>query len=534
MGAYIQTSVICCCPSNNKQVVCLSDLDNSEIYKNSNRHERPKATTVKDIQIKKANIITMNTRNPEDIYEQISELGEGSFGRVIKVRHKETGDYRAIKIINKSVILDEIQEEDIESEIRILKELDHPYIIRLHEYFLYRNNLFIVSELVEGWDLFKVIEKYRPLSELIATKILFQLLSAVCYLHSQNIFHGDLKPENILIDNFKNVVYSSPKCDIFGFDIKLIDFGASKMFNKPKIYHNLIGTCYYVAPEVIFGGYHKQCDLWSCGIIYYVMLTGKFPFNGETDNEIYHQIKYENVDLECRELSNVSKEAKSMLQKLLEKDPIERINAVLSLEHPVFEAIKLLKKKSSNVILSRQGSRKVISQITYLNSGKLQQAITCFITNNCLSKEETASIKEVFTALDTNGDGEISLEELIEGYKAVGVNYNIQKISDILSGIDMDNSGSIGLYEFIAAGTDLEILLSDKNIERAFAKIDSDNSGSISLEELGHFIGGESYDIKLIKQLIEETGIFLNINEILFEDFKRFMDIIKHAAESLD
>ena len=528
MGIF-QTSVTCCCPVKQKHTVINEEaLINSISNNNSISKKNKENQTVRDIEIKVGKSMIKKTTNPEETYTQIKELGEGAFGKVIKVEHKFTKEYRAIKIIDKTNLIDGIEDNEIENEITILKSLDHPNIIKVYEFYDYNGSIFIVSELVGDGDLYKLIEELKVLNEQLSLKILYQLLSAVTYLHSENVFHGDIKPENIMIDNFKKCKISnkSTKTDLFGFDIKLIDFGTSKMFNKPKVFHNLVGTAFYVAPEVILGGYHKQCDIWSAGVVFYVMLTGRFPFDGESDEEIFNKIKYEKPIMNSKEIKLLSPEIRDLLTKMLEKDPIERITAKEAMIHKAFESLIKNKEELNATTLNRGNSQNILKKLKTNKTGKFNQAITAFITHNYLSKEIAQKHKEIFNAIDQDGDGRLTKDELIEGYKKVGCDYKPEEIEEILSHIDRDNNGYIEIEEFISASVDINVLLSETNIKLAFETIDSDNSGLVSLDEVGKFIGGENYDEVLIEKVIKEAGKDPKA-EITFEDFKDIINVLK-------
>lgn len=499
------------------------DLDNSDIGSNIGVRRTP--TNVKQIEIKTGNAISKKKSNPEEFYQQIQDLGEGAFGRVIKVKQIMTGEFRALKIVDKSLLHEEMSEEEIENEIKILKSLDHPNIIKVYDFFDYKDNLFIVNEFIGDGDLFKLVEQLKFLNESLSLKILHQLLSAVCYLHSNSIIHGDIKPENVMIDNYKNSRISNKGSDIFGFDIKLIDFGTSKIINKPKVLHNLVGTAYYVAPEVILGSYHKQCDLWSCGVVLYIMLSGTFPFQGESEEEIFNNIKFSKPNMSIELITNASNETQQLLLQLLNKDPIERITAAQALESKAFDKLKVLKNEANHKIFSSKNTMNALKRLNTNNENKFQQAITSFITHNFLSKEVMLKHKEIFKAIDNNGDGQITKAELIEGYKKFGGDFDIETIENVIDNLDRDNNGFIEEEEFAAATVDIKEILTKNNIKFSFQSIDKDNSGFISVDEVGCFIGGEDYDKELIIKVIEEAKKDPT-KEISLSDFEDIMNVL--------
>lgn len=164
-------------------------------------------------------------------------------------------------------------------EIDILKNLDHPNIMKLYEIFEDKQNIYLVSELCLGGELFDEIITRNFFNETDAVSIMQQLLSAICYCHQKKVAHRDLKPENVLLDTKKND------------HIKVIDFGTSQVFESAEQMHQTYGTAYYIAPEVLKGDYNEKCDLWSIGVIMYILLSGSPPFNGDSDGEILKKVK---------------------------------------------------------------------------------------------------------------------------------------------------------------------------------------------------------------------------------------------------
>lgn len=203
-------------------------------------------------------------------YDILTVVGKGGYGEVKKVIHKLTGDVRAMKIIKKESC-DEGYLKSLSNEINILRQLDHPNIIKLYEIYQDTNHIYMVTEFLGGGELFDVLVKKRCLSENIAAKVIKQILQAVNYCHNKKIVHRDLKPENLMLesDDFMN--------------IKVIDFGLSRIFSNEKKMCQRLGTPYYIAPEVLKKKYDERCDIWSIGVIMHVLLSGTPPFQGRTD-----------------------------------------------------------------------------------------------------------------------------------------------------------------------------------------------------------------------------------------------------------
>jgi serine/threonine protein kinase len=218
----------------------------------------------------------------------------------------------AMKSIHLSRIADETFVEELKNELAILKRLDHPHIVRPIETFNHRNQLFIVMELCSGGDLYS----RDPYTEEEAARIVDGILSAVSYMHNKGIVHRDLKYENILFVN------ESPKAVV-----KLIDFGLSKTYGEGQEMHDGVGTIYTMAPEVLKGNYTAQADLWSVGVIAYMLLSSQMPFYGKKRRHIVEQILQCKYDFKGRRWQRISPQAKAFVESLLVDNPDERATA---------------------------------------------------------------------------------------------------------------------------------------------------------------------------------------------------------------
>jgi Ca2+-binding EF-hand superfamily protein len=286
--------------------------------------------------IEKLKIATGYT-NLLDIYEVKKKLGNGKFGLVKLGVNKKTGEKVAIKMMSKK----NMEEKDFEllrTEVEILKICQHPYIIKLYELFENVDYFYITMEYCSGGNLFNYLEhKDFVISEDLACKIMHKLCTAVYYIHSYGITHRDLKPENILIANDKD-----PS------DIRILDFGLSKIIGPDEKCTEPYGTLTFCAPEILLDKpYTKIIDLWSLGIISYLLLTGNLPFNGDSEQDIAFRIAYDQPNYEI-DFRAKSKESYDFTKKLLEKNPKRRMNIVEALEH------KWFKKYNKDVIIGRE------------------------------------------------------------------------------------------------------------------------------------------------------------------------------------
>jgi serine/threonine protein kinase len=277
-----------------------------------------------------------------DIYEVKNKLGSGKFGLVKLGIDKKTGQKVAIKIMKKST-MDSSDLELVRTEIEILKICQHPNIIRLYNVFENADYLYIIMEYCSGGDLFSYLENRNfRLSEKKASTIIHKMSTAVYYMHSFGVAHRDLKPENVLMTS-----------DDEDADIRILDFGLSKILGPYEKCDEPYGTLTYCAPEIIVDEpYSKAVDLWSLGIMTYLMVSGKLPFNSEDENEIARQVVYDEPDYIRNPIwKSISPECKDFIKGLLEKDQNKRMTIKQVLEHKwikMYDTNKYTEKRKSN------------------------------------------------------------------------------------------------------------------------------------------------------------------------------------------
>ncbi|PRP79974.1 hypothetical protein PROFUN_05950 [Planoprotostelium fungivorum] len=260
------------------------------------------------------------TRQAEitEYYVLGEEIGKGSFSTVKRGRNRATGKEFAVKIIQKKFIKLHL----LEREIQIMKQLKHDHILPLIEVYENKDNIYLVLELVTGGELFDRIVERGNYNEKDASGIVAQILGAVSYLHSQGVVHRDLKPENLLCTNRGD-----------GVHIFVADFGLSRVFQDREQLNTYCGSPEYVAPEVLACvPYEKAVDLWSVGVITYILLTGFLPFYDKNHALLFEKIQ--NVDYNWEDCPEVSPNAKHFIQHLLVKDPKRRYTAEVAMNHP--------------------------------------------------------------------------------------------------------------------------------------------------------------------------------------------------------
>ena len=419
--------------------------------------------------------ITKSSQEPDLVYFREKILGSGSFGTVYLVKHRELHKYFAMKVIQKNP---HINEENLLNEIALLKKMDHPNILKILDFFSLKMEYNIITEFCQEGELYNEIKAKAPFTEELSAYYIREILLAVHYCHNMKIVHRDLKPENILIvQRMKN-----------GFHpIKIIDFGTAKVFSKTKKEHLLIGSAYYIAPEVLNKNYNEKCDLWSCGVILYFMLCGKVPFNGKNEKELFENIHKGKYDLESYPWGIISENAKDLIKKLLILDTKKRLSAEEALKHSWFN-IEIIKEMNNINSINEINTIKLIRNlINYRSDNILRCAVIAYLVHNNTQLNQAHDAIKLFNNIDQNGDGKISKEELFNGLQSYLASEGDKLKHDvelIFRHLDTDHNGYIEYEEFIRAAVDKEYFLNGDFIKFAFNYFDRDGNGNITLEEV--------------------------------------------------
>jgi len=459
------------------------------------------------IKFHKEDIISRKSTNISKEYTLGKTIGKGAYGQVRLAIHKATKQTRAVKILPKS----KIDLPALMNEVNILSKLSHPNIMQIYEIFEDKANMYIVSEYCKGGELFDIIEKKGNFTEKDACKIMKQLMSAICYSHQNNIIHKDLKPENILMDKDKDELA-----------IKIIDWGCAETVMTIKRSETADGTIYYIAPEVLHGEYNEKCDIWSCGVIFYILLCGYPPFDGEIDEDIYKAIELGEVDFPEENWSQISQEAKNLIQKMLTLDINKRISALDSMQEPWFKKFSEKSKYDKNL------AKNILDNMKKFKKNRtLEKTIISFIINQLVRKDERNELEKQFKDWDTNGDGVLSKQEIINGYRKTYGKVDENEIENMIASIDLDGNGVIDYNEFLTCSMNKDKILRNDNLKICFKEFDTDGSGKISIDEISAIFkrgGGDNpADLEAFKKMIKEVDENGD-GEISFDEFKDIMN----------
>ncbi|XP_031127433.1 calcium-dependent protein kinase 20-like [Ipomoea triloba] len=411
-------------------------------------------------------VLGRKAANIKDTYVIGKKLGQGQFGTTFLCMEKATKKEFACKTIAKRKLTTEEDVEDVRRELHIMHHLEgHPNVVQIMGAYEDAVAVHLVMEVCSGGELFERIIQRGHYTEKKAAQLARVIIGVVEACHSLGVMHRDLKPENFL---FISEGEEAP--------LKAIDFGLSVFFRPGEIFTEVVGSPYYVAPEVLRKQYGQACDIWSAGVIIYILLSGVPPFWDETEQGIFEQVLKGNLDFVSEPWPNISDSAKDLVKKMLIRDPKRRPTAHEILCHPWVRVGGVAPDKPlDSAVLSR------LKQFSAMN--KLKK-IAIRVIAETLSEEEIAGLKEMFKMIDTDNSGQITLEELKKGLERAGANLQDSEIYSLLQAADTDNNGTIDYGEFIAAMLHLNKIQKEDHMFTAFSYFDKDGSGYITQDEL--------------------------------------------------
>lgn len=428
-------------------------------------------------------------------------LGSGYNGSVYKADAKEGGLTFAVKDFKTSGI-DREKKAELEGECEIFLSMDHPHVARLVDVYQTNEKLSLVMECMEGGELFDRVSTRKKYSEKDAADATYQMLLAVNYIHGKGIVHRDIKLENFL--------YEKTDTD----HLKLIDFGFSKVWNPSIKMKMSCGTLAYVAPEVLAKNYTDKCDMWSMGVVVFILLVGYMPFSGkeETQMRAIRSGQFTVKDVYKR----ISPDADDFVRKLIVVDISKRLSAEEALSHP------FITKRSDRAIAAAENSGVdegvAASLQEYAQASKFKRACLSAMAWS-LTNDERMQLRDAFLAIDTSNSGTISLPEF---KAAVESRFELDdaKVKEMFGALDTSNSHEIHYTEFLAAMVASRVNMHDELLKASFNRFDTDSTGFISCANLKTVLG-ETYEGTEVASLLAEADVDHD-GKISYEEFIHF------------
>ncbi|CAK7329824.1 unnamed protein product [Dovyalis caffra] len=407
------------------------------------------------------------------------EVGRGHFGYTCSAKLKKgerKGQQVAVKIIPKSKMTTAIAVEDVRREVRILRDLTgHNNLVHFYDAFEDLDNVYIVMELCEGGELLdRILSRGGKYSEDDAKAVMVQILNVVAFCHLQGVVHRDLKPENFL--------YTSKEENS---QLKVIDFGLSDFARPDERLNDIVGSAYYVAPEVLHRSYSTEADVWSIGVIAYILLCGSRPFWARTESGIFRAVLKADPSFDEAPWPALSLEAKDFVKRLLNKDPRKRITAAQALSHPWIRDYNDVKVPLDILIFKHMKA--------YMRSSSLRKAALRALSKT-LNVDELFYLKEQFALLEPNKSSSITLENLRMALTKNATNaMKDSRIPDFLASLNPLQYRRMDFEEFCAAALNvhqLEALDQWKQLARsAYELFEKDGNRAIVIEELASELG---------------------------------------------
>lgn len=437
----------------------------------------------------------------EDDYTKLDKVLGSGFNGQVHLATSKSGDsaqkyaVKEFRLIN--VPTD--QRELLKDEVEVFLSMDHPHITRLFDVYESKESLQLIMECMDGGELFDRVIDRKTFSERDAADATWQMLLALNYIHSHGIVHRDIKLENFLYDRK-------------GSDhLKLIDFGFSKLWAPNTKMQASCGTLSYVAPEVLQKNYTSQCDLWSLGIVSFILLVGYMPFSGSDEKQM-RNIKAGNYSWKQEKWNKVSPHGVDFIKSLLEVNPQKRLSAQKALEHVWIKD----REAQPNVAVEKD----VIDALRQFGSASKFRRCCMEMMAWSLSNEERAQVRQYFISMDKTQQGTITLGEL---KTVLEDKFHIpdDETRAIFEALDSNEDHEIHYSDFLAAMVSHRIALHDQLLRSTFKKFDTDNSGYITKENLRQVLG-DTFDGEQVDKLMVEADT-LKDGQISYPEFVSYI-----------
>lgn len=440
----------------------------------------------------------------EDRYHREGAAGDGINGVVYFVKDKLSGQKRVLKSLDFASAANREAVDELINEMEVYLLLDHPNICRLLEVFIEEDCCHLIMENCEGRELFDRWSAKGSYTEADASVVLRQMTDAMVYMHDNSICHRDLKLENW--------VYTGTSDDS---RLKLIDFGFSKKLEPDAVMDGILGTAFYIAPEVLKGTYDFKCDVWSLGVIMYMLLTGEPPIGevDDSDRVVMAMIKRgDPVKTYTQAWKKISPDVKELVLALLTKDPEKR---------PTMKEVAAHKWLTDTTTTHGEASEldpAILENLRAFGSMNLIKRAAFALIAYSMSTDESDMLEAQFKKLDKDGSGTVTMTEMVEALKET-LNMDEAEAERLFSKLDLKGLRRLQYSEFLAAACQRRFLAQESLMQEAFKRFDVDKSGVISVENL-RTIFGDEYNGTKVEEMIAEVDYEKN-GVIEYEEFVR-------------
>jgi calcium-dependent protein kinase len=432
----------------------------------------------------------------------------GAFGKVVKARLRDDfNQLYAVKVIRK---IDDFKNSLAMREVELLKKLDHPNIVKFKEVYEDWAYYYIVLEYLQGGDLSRQLEASGSFEESLAKDFIWQVLLATNYLHQQKVVHADLKPENFVLVKTGSV------------RIKMVDFGLADTLKKRHFLSLLSGSRFYLAPEVLQGKYTEKRDLWSVGVMLYEFLAGQRPFSGDSEEELFDQIRRGHFDATVLEAAQVSAEGIAIVKGLLDVTQESRLSAKEAIQHPWFA------DKRAEVI---EGGKRLLTLEMLANlrqfsaASSFKRDLLALLIQSFEDDVATEAYSKVFFLADQDFSGVIEPHELNELFLRKGIILEPGELEQILRTLYIRQKNTVTFLEFMVGVMPKDQLASENRLRILFKTFDTDKDGSVGFADLNNCFTrfGRCISRKQIESMITEADI--NNDRVI--NFTEFLEVMR-------
>ncbi|GAX77412.1 hypothetical protein CEUSTIGMA_g4858.t1 [Chlamydomonas eustigma] len=399
-------------------------------------------------------------------YEPGTILGKGTFGTTYLATKKGTNEKYAVKVISKRKLSSPEEIDDVRREVQIMHHLaGHPNVVCIRGVYEDKSNVCLAMDVCNGGELFDAIVKKGCYSEKDAAALIRVIVGVVQHCHNMGVIHRDLKPENFLLSD------KTPNSRL-----QATDFGLSSFFQEDQVFSDIVGSAYYVAPEVLRRAYSKEADIWSCGVILYILLCGFPPFHGDNEKKIFEAVISKPLDFQSDPWPKISEPAKDCVRRMLQRDPKRRATASQILHHEWM--------RENGVASDAHIDLEVVKRIKKFSAGnRLKKEAIKIIALN-LPQDEITGMREIFMEIDKDHSGSITAEEFAQALRKKGENLPEEDVLRLVNDADIDGDGTIDYEEFLAATINQSKLEREDHLKAAFIHFDLDGDGQITHQEL--------------------------------------------------